>query len=322
MSRHTYQARRAFTLVEVLIVVAIIGILMGLALVGVNAARKAIQARAIALEVTAIAQAVEGYKQKYQNYPPDGSSLTAFRAHFQQVFPNMSPQEFIDLASVAKTPDSDGIMDPAEALVFCLGGFSNDPSAPFTGRGGPLLKVGNAYQYNVDRNEGFFQFAQENLSLNSDGSASTDEGSFGTGQTDSIPVYLPKGRTVPLVYFSSSTYVGNNYSGTSISGVKPLKSENVNSGIPWATNKDKHYRFMNDKSFQLISAGLDDDFGMSALSATQYYTFPSGKLIDVNDSDAINNATTSGYQSSSGLPSTVVDNVTNFSDGSLKDSLP
>lgn len=321
MSRHTFQARRAFTLVEVLIVVAIIGILMGLALVGVNAARKAIQARAIALEVTAIAQAVEGYKQKYQSYPPDGSSLAAFRAHFQQVFPNMSNQEFVDLASVAKTPASGGIMDPAEALVFCLGGFSNDPSAPFTGRGGPLLKVGNTYQYNIDRNEGFFQFTQETLSLNADGSASTDEGAFGTGASDSIPVYLPKGRTVPLVYFSSSTYVGNNYSGTSV-GVKPLKSENVNNGIPFATNNDKHYRFMNDKSFQLISAGLDDDFGMSSLSATQYYTFPSGKLIDVSNSDAINNASSEGYQSSSGQPSAVVDNVTNFSDGSLKDSLP
>lgn len=322
MSRQTFQARRAFTLVEVLIVVAIIGILMGLALVGVNAARKAIQARAIALEVTAIAQAVEGYKQKYQSYPPDGSSLAAFRAHFQQIFPNIPNQEFLDLASVSKTPDTDGIMDPAEALVFCLGGFSNDPSAPFTGRGGPLLKVGNTYQYNVDRNEGFFQFTQETLSLNSDGSASTDEGDFGTGTPDVLPVYRPKGRTVPLVYFSSNTYTGNNYSGTNISGVKPLKSENLNSSIPWATNNDKHYRFVNDKSFQLISAGLDDDFGMSSLSATQYYTFPSGKLIDVSNSDAINNASSEGYQSSSGQPSSVVDNVTNFSDGSLKDSLP
>ena len=78
---------------------------------------------------------------------------------------------------------------------------------------------------------------------------------------------------------------------------------------------------MNEKSFQLISAGLDDDFG-PPLSATQYFTFPSGKLIDVNDSDALNNALATGYSVSNGVPSTALDNVTNFSEGALQDSLP
>ncbi|MCA9157924.1 MAG: prepilin-type N-terminal cleavage/methylation domain-containing protein, partial [Planctomycetales bacterium] len=64
--------RSGFTLVEVLVVIAIIGVLVALIVPAVNMAYRTVQQRAIALECQALAQAVEAYRSKYDDYPPDG----------------------------------------------------------------------------------------------------------------------------------------------------------------------------------------------------------------------------------------------------------
>ncbi len=190
MKRQTLASRSAFTLVEILIVVAIIGILMALAVAGIRAAQRTIQAQAIAMELASLSQSVESYKTKYGSYPPDGSSRAAFESHFRSVFPNILASEFAALYSVGAYPTANsnapvvsgvptGVMDPAEALVFCLGGFSKSATNPFTGPGGPLVAVsGGSYQYNVDRNEPLFPFDQGNLTLDTSSglTLSTDEG--------------------------------------------------------------------------------------------------------------------------------------------------
>lgn len=341
---------RGFTLVELLMVIAIIGILVGMGVVGINAGAKAIQKRAIALEVAAISQAVEAYKMKYGDYPPDGTSRTAFEAHFRKAFPNIKPSEFSLLVPPlvnGQTPVS--VMDPAEALVFCLGGFSNNPQLPFTGDGGPLSKAdGGGYQYNVDRSNAFFEFGQERLTLELQGTAtqSSDEVTLGTGsQYDALPVYVPRGRTMPLVYFAASTYsfavpptlgppgtlVFNAYKGTGVSGIaRPYKSDNENTSVLQPTTraqKERRFRYMNDKSFQIISAGLDDDFGgvnsewiviPTDLPPT-FFRFPSGKQLNIDTGAEAG----SNYQDPNGSgPSPQLDNVTNFSEGPLEDSLP
>jgi type II secretory pathway pseudopilin PulG len=338
-------------LVELLMVIAIIGILVGMGVVGINAGAKAIQKRAIALEVAAISQAVEAYKMKYGDYPPDGSSRAAFEAHFRKAFPNIKPSEFGLLVPPlvnSQTPAS--VMDPAEALVFCLGGFSNNPQLPFSGAGGPFSKAdGGGYQYNVDRSNGFFEFGQEKLTLGLQGTAtqSNDEVVLGTGnQPDALPVYLPRGRTMPLVYFAASTYsfsvpqnlglpdgtlAFNAYRGNNISGVaRPYKSDNLNTSVLQPTarfQKERRYRYMNDKSFQIISAGLDDDFGgvnsewivRPADLPPTFFRYPSGKQLNI---DTGTEAGSNYQESDGGGPSPQLDNVTNFSEGPLEDSLP
>lgn len=354
---------RGFTLVELLMVIAIIGILVGMGVVGINAGAKAIQKRAIALEVAAISQAVEAYKMKYGDYPPDGTSRAAFEAHFRKAFPNIAASEFTAVylsansladAMLTMPPARQTVMDPAEALVFCLGGFSNNPQKPFTGPGGPLAQItGNfnppIFQYNTERSSGFFEFTQDKLSLilsqdteftnrppSHSGAPpytlSSDEESLqvSNARNDILPVYRPRGRTAPLVYFAASTYANAGYMSPTTGAARPYKSEQVNTTVNFVqATADKYYKYMNDKSFQIVSAGLDDAFG--GVAAPQFYTFPSGKLINIFQVDqqdrpnALDLPLASGYQNpdpSNAGPSPQLDNVTNFSEGPLEDSLP
>lgn len=347
MNRQKATQRPAFTLVEVLIVIAIIGVLMGLTVTAVNFGRKSIQQQAIALEVSTLAQSIEAYKLKYGGYPPDGSSFESFKSHFRAAFPNILQSEF-DALSAGRLPDGTGqvasttavggIMDPAEALVFCLGGFSTNPSKPFTGQGGPLSEIMQSpntpynprrFQYNASRNEPLFPFPEGTLSIaqNATSTFSNDEQTFGTGAADLLPVYVPKNRAMPIVYFSSSTYSTNTYAGSQVAGVaKPYKSEKRNTSVTYtASTAERYFPFMNDKTFQIISAGLDDDFGGNDLlgNPLHYYTFPSGNRINIAaGTGALENPLAILYQPTSGGISTQLDNATNFSEGTLEGRLP
>lgn len=224
---------------ELLVVMAILGILAGLLAWGVNAARVAILKRAQAFEVQSIASAVEAYRTKYGDYPPDGSSWPVMEAHLRKAFPNILASE-LGLLNPALSqqnglirndndltgshphlprylPTSPGlrsgrVFDSAEALVFFLGGFSTDPQRPITGPGGPLKQVGSAYIYNTQRENAFFEFKIGRLTLDPNTGASTDETVYSEGvPNDLMPVYVGNGPTyqqlgVPIIYFDSRTY--------------------------------------------------------------------------------------------------------------------
>ena len=224
---------------ELLVVMAILGILAGLLAWGVNAARVAILKRAQAFEVQSIASAVEAYRTKYGDYPPDGSSWPVMDAHLRKAFPNILASELALLnpalsqqnglirndndltashphlaryVSTAPGLRSGRVFDAAEALVFFLGGFSSDPQRPITGPGGPLKQVGSSYIYNTQRENAFFEFKIGRLTLDPNTGASTDETIYSEGvPNDLMPVYVGNGPTyqqlgVPIIYFDSRTY--------------------------------------------------------------------------------------------------------------------
>mgnify|MGYP003336251906 FL=1 len=83
------RSRRGFTLVELLVVIAILSILAALLAWGVNAARISMLRSAQSAEIQMIATAVEAYRSKYGDYPPDGSSWPAMEQHLRKAFPDI-----------------------------------------------------------------------------------------------------------------------------------------------------------------------------------------------------------------------------------------
>ncbi len=340
--------RAGFTLVEILVVIAIIGVLVGLIVPAVNVAYRSVKKKAIALEVVTIADAINKYQAKYGDYPPDGSDAGVLTRHLRKVFPQIAASELTILTagSNASTGMAGAVMDPPEALVFFLGGFSDDPIHPFTGPGGPFApSPANStapYQYNIDRNSPLFEFKQAQLSLevmNDPGSGapitvSNDERELGLAMPSSfpgdlLPIYRPSGNQAPFVYFDSRTYATsggfNRYYASSIGCARPYKSAAVNTTVTFTpTTGDRFYRYAEEKTFQVISAGLDDNYGgiylPSALAIPTFFSFPSGAQIDISVAPAAQSGGTR-YAEVSGEASLQLDNATNFSEGVLEDSL-
>lgn len=337
MSRVSRAYRRAFTLVELLMVVTIIGILVGLIVPAVLYGMRQVKKQAIGIELQTLASAIEQYKNKYGSYPPDGTNGAYFFSHYKGIFRQIAASEFTAVAAACNAVNgapAGAYMDPPEALVFALGGFSTDPLHPFTGPGGPLQAIPGGYQYNTDRNEPIYEFKEAQLTIDTSGgtAVSTDESLYSLGANDAMPVYRgPWGKQAPFVYFQSGSYslpsgggglFFNVYGNPVMGYARPYKSDKLNTNVAATpANAEVYYKYMNDRGFQLVSAGLDDNFGGTATPSL--FRFPTGERMDV-----------------SGLPSTApvllhdtryndgdvthpqFDNVTNFADGPLENALP
>lgn len=351
MRRASHAHRPAFTLVELLMVVTIIGILIGLLLPAVYYGMQTVKKGAIGLEVQTLASAVEQYKNKYsQGYPPDGSNVAEFERHYKGIFRNIAASEFLAVRAACNAVNGapsalssvSGVvvpayMDPPEALVFALGGFSTDPLHPFTGPGGPIQQVSaGVFQYNTDRNEPIYEFKEAQLTIDTSGGTalSDDETLYGLGTNDAMPVYRgPWGKQAPVVYFKSYSFAAgggrffNNYGSTMIGFARPYKSDKLNTNVPATpVNAEEYYKYMNDRGFQLISAGLDDTFGGLPMTGAGpvLYRYPSGDSIDYtgwsSSTAPVVGARTRFDDNDRSHPQ--FDNVSNFADGPFENALP
>ncbi len=211
-SRSRYRAH-GLTVVELLVVIVIIGILAGLLLPAINGARKRGQITAISLEIQNLKNAVEQYKQTYGDYPPDGTNINVVLRHLRVVFPRIHPSELVFFENTIRVPDDptgSTIMDPAEALCFFLGGFSEDPRYPLTGEGGPLVRVPkdnpNRLVRNNSRENAIFDFSPERLTVLQ--ANFTPVPNWDVNVADYLfPVYIPAHSELPYVYFDSRTYL-------------------------------------------------------------------------------------------------------------------
>lgn len=171
--------RNAFTLVELLVVIVIIGMLVGITLPAVNAVRSRANKAVDAMEISQIDMALLAFKEKFGDYPPDFADVDRevaandVRRFIRKAWPRCQklPVDFQQTELPAK-------YNAGTALVFWLGGdydasfdgntnrwivqhngFSADPANPFDvdADGNPLATK------STSRIRPFFKFPNDRI---------------------------------------------------------------------------------------------------------------------------------------------------------------
>ena len=238
MRRHNLRDvanRGAFTLIEILIVVAIVGLLAGITLVAVSGARKFAGSAVARQRVDDVAQCVEMYKQKFGEYPPDASATDAeIKAHIIKRWPNALKSG--NIAAMVATARAEMDKGPGTALLFWLAGpevggaydgFSSDDRDPF----------------NTDDDEPKETPLIE-LTFDSDGT--------GGGNFNVLGLMY---KNSPIIYFRANR--GGGYDGK----VFDFPSNAEGGGSDVAAPYMKNGTWYNADSFQLIYAGDDGYIG-------------------------------------------------------------
>lgn len=342
--------RSAFTLVELLVVIAIIAVLASLILVGGAAAIRRARIAAISAEIAQLDSAFIEYTNDRSAgaYPPNlltashfGNGITAqnnamkektlddFKRHFNKAFPKHRepPQLLAQLAGVqvdstgqftgglAESDNMFGGLSPYEAIVFWLGGFSDDPKYPISGPGGPSHLNGSVEDFSS--RQPIFDFDVTRLQPRNDQnqfggrSFTYDVNLNGTPQTRRVNlwVFMPNNREVPYAYFNTPKNPKFDPVHDGVVGIKQLKL-NAN---PAGNRTNGDFRYANEGKCQILSAGLDDTWGPFADNVGVNYS--AGSTTSISNEPL--------YYPDGPFTGEAADTITNFStSATLEDSQP
>lgn len=291
MTRSPRRRRDAFTLIEMLVVVVIIGILAALITAAVSYALNTAGRARNRVEISQIQSAVEAFKAKYNknipsrlflsetgNYTPGGSDpawLVLLKqdsaTYLSAIWPRLGAQVdwngngAIDSAAAG----GDMVLEGDQCLVFFLGGipaisgglpitqgFSTDPTNPANFGAG------------VQVQKPFYEFLSSRLVNKNLGGAAIHASTaplmlsyldtYGTANAGTITT----GR--PYAYFSSyDSKNGYNRYGTSDCATLGL--------WPYAQSAGQYY---SPTGYQIISAGKDFTFGQGSTGGTANFWIP------------------------------------------------
>ena len=296
--------RNAFTLIELLIVIAIIGILIAFLAPAVGGALKRARVTSVRAEISQLETAIGKFRSVYNMDPP--SSITLYetvagwsgdansRALIRQLWAQFNFAAAHDINGNGNSTDTI-TLSQGECLVFFLGGvngntttglsattdnnnpgyigactgFSKNPADPFA-RGGA-------------REPTFFEFLPAR---------------FTDGDSDGFPEYrdpLPT-QTMPYIYYSG--YDGTGYQSTEFQPV-------VSGGLwqPYRTGTALTAPLWKPNSYQIISPGYDRAYGY-------------GGAYVASGTDRLPIPATPPPTAAQRAPET--DNITNFSSGELQ----
>jgi general secretion pathway protein G len=325
----------AFTLVELLVVIVIIGILIALLIPAAMGALARSRTSSIAIEISNISASLQAYKTQYQTgFPPDfsyidgGGNLHAnevnqmLARHFR-LRDQATDVPFNPYRNNQRVQFQD--LDCGEALVFWLMGFSDNSQRPLTGTINttsprkPALFVPSKQgdltpaqltqiqtDYYVPEKTALFEFDKTRLD---------------DRDKDGFPEYYPRfGNQAPYIYFNSSSYrrlytndpmaqplyflnLTDSTPSSALLAPRPYLTkaapvkENVG-GKQLVLKSD----FAEPETFQIIAPGLDGRFGEQVgwNQPGQGYAFPDGPYPDKSHKD----------------------NITNFAAGTLESKIP
>lgn len=288
-------ARRGFSLIELMVVMVIIAILMALILPAISGARQRARIAQVSAEVTQLDNAIAKFKSVYNLEPPSslyipaagGTWGAADRSKVRSIWPqfNFATNGGLSIPTRAAVKTGDIHLSGAECLVFFLGGientqsdppvvlgFSKDPQSPWnpagTNREGPFFEFDNSRFTDLD-NDGLLEFADP----------------------------LPDQQT-PYMYLSSQ---GRNYKRTNAAGSTLAEQDDYDVHGGNSNTKDLQAVYLKTAapvqahrpdSYQIISPGPDATYGLGGV---------------YKDGSELTNART-----------VEADNITNFSGGQLK----
>lgn len=300
------QTRRGFTLVEMLVVIVIIGLLAGITTVAFRGVRQSVKSSLISTEMSQLSMALDAYKNKFGEYPPDFSDQAAVAKHLKKRWPRYNgsadyPDPVIDFN--ARIREAWGILgtssDPSNifadlsylnSLVIWLGGLppiddpeapsSEDPNKPcgfYLNPTDPLSSPKDQNGNPLDQREDvFFDFDPKYIKTEINGAPAFCLNEF------------------PVVYFRSAYSSG--YNG------KSFVFDNdgdISCAVPYCKSKlyDEetetfYYQRYEEDRFQLVHPGLDGSFGFN--DPTIYRVVPTQEGVKSGDADNITNFVTSG----------------------------
>jgi len=324
------RSRSAFTLIELIVVILVIGILAAILLPAIGNVRATARNAQVTVDIKNLEAAIAAFKLKFGMEPPSSFLIGSENVHYtgsdigkssiaimRELWPSYVPREAdSNLPGQVLGISGPQYLNGAECLAFFLGGpgmytasgsstdllpngFSSNPLSPFfqsgSSRVGPFLEIDTAKLVDVD-GDGFYEIL------------------------DTLP-----NQTMPYQYLSS--YNGRGYKpfgadgnpGTAddevitISGTPKMFSAYLKKDGNWADASKapsgvNNAAYWNGKSYQIISPGLDGEYGVGGEYSTE-----NGLKIKADNADTFRSKEKRNAE---------IDNITNFSSGPFGKTAP